>query len=199
MSKFFLGIFIGIVVIASSFAIYSLYIPYNKIVDVPYITLLPEPKPKIKILLVPGHDILDVGTTFNVINEELLTRKLAKYIFNILNKDNSFDIKITRDIDTGDYVPEFKSYFDEQKTTINEFKNYLKKDMKEKIKNGDVEIDEPIVAHTTSTRASNILYGINMWTNENDIDFVLHIHFVTFVESRLFFYLRVLACVCLKF
>ena len=102
-----------------------------------------------------------------------------------MSKDESFDVKITRNIETGDYISEFKTYFEEQKVTIGEFKNFLKKDMKEKIKNGDLEIDEPIVAHTTSTRASNILYGINMWANESDIDFVLHIHFNNYQRSQM--------------
>ena len=185
MSKFFIGLFLVIIIIAGLFAFYSLHIPYDKVIEVPEKTPLSIPKTRVKILLVPGHDNLDVGTTFNRINEELLTRKLAGEIFDLFSKDDDFDVKITRDIETGDYISEFKIYFDEQKTAISEFKNYLKKDMKEKIKNGNVEIDEPIVAHTTSTRASDILYGINMWANENDVDFVLHVHFNNYQRSQM--------------
>ncbi|MCR4334824.1 MAG: N-acetylmuramoyl-L-alanine amidase [Patescibacteria group bacterium] len=184
MSRFFIFFSIGVIVVATSVALYSLYIPYNDIINVPEVSSLPKHK-KVKILIVPGHDLLDAGTSYAGINEGLLTRKLAGYLFDILNIDNSFDVKITRDAETGYYFPDFETYFLEQKTAIEEFRNSVKEEMKEKIKNGNVEVNEPIVSHSTSIRMSNILYGINKWSNENDIDLVLHIHFNNYPRSQM--------------
>ncbi|MSR71190.1 MAG: hypothetical protein EXS50_00760 [Candidatus Taylorbacteria bacterium] len=186
--------FIVVILTAIALAVFFLRTPYSirkiESVNVPTsqvsTTSVVVIVPKIKILLVPGHDLLDVGTTYRTINEELLTRKLALNIYDLLKNDDAFEVMITRDPKTGNYIDEFKNYFSEQRTAISDFKLASKKDMKERLSNGDVERDEPISHNKTSARVSNILFGINMWANDNDIDLVLHIHFNNYTRANLY-------------
>jgi N-acetylmuramoyl-L-alanine amidase len=129
----------------------------------------------IKVLLVPGHDNDVWGTQYGDIKEADMTLALATRIYNILKKDKRFDVHVTRD--SQGYTKEFADYFSLQRDQILAFKENAKKEMKDKITNGDFIERENVVHNTVTENISVILYGINKWANENKMDMILHIHF----------------------
>ncbi len=132
-------------------------------------------KEPIKILLVPGHDDQVWGSQYGNLKEANMNLAVAKRIYNILKKDKKFKVYITRD-DNG-YKKEFADYFAENKDAILAFKDKAKKEMQDKIKNGEFIERENVYHNTASADVAVILYGINKWANENNMDAVVHIHF----------------------
>ncbi len=134
-----------------------------------------EASAPVKILLVPGHDNEIWGAQYGNVKEAAMNLAVARRIYNILRNDKRFEVYITRN--TEGYVKEFADYFSEKKDEIIAFKENAKKETQEKIESGDF-IEKEIVDHNAATAdTAVILYGINKWANENNIDGVIHIHF----------------------
>lgn len=130
---------------------------------------------KYKILVVPGHDEKDYGAKFNDLKEEEINLDLSNIIYNLFDKDENFDVYITRN--ENGYTTEFEEYFENQKTEIQDFIYQNKKTTQEKFKNGEFE-PVRVVEHNRATEdVAFKLYGINKWLNENEIDLVVHVHF----------------------
>jgi len=129
----------------------------------------------VKILLVPGHDNEVWGAQYGNTKEADMTLALAKKIFDILRKDQRFEVYVTRD-DTG-YTKEFSDYFSQNRDAISIFKEDAKKIMQGKISIGTFikKINPPHHGVTTDTAIK--LYGFNKWANDNKIDAVIHLHF----------------------
>lgn len=134
-----------------------------------------EASSKIKVLLVPGHDNEVWGTQYGNVKEAAMNLAVATRIYNILKKDERFNVYITRDKDG--YTKEFSSYFKEHESDIISFKEDAQKETKNKISIWTFieKISPPHV--TVKKSVSVILYGINKWANENSMDAVVHIHF----------------------
>ena len=130
---------------------------------------------KKRILIVPGHDKDNYGAKFNNLKEEEINLKLGNLIFDQLSDQESLDVFITRD-DSG-YTEIFKNYFSSEEKEISKFIESHKKETSEKIKDGEFEPVNVVEHNHVGKDISHKLYGINKWVNENDIDFVLHIHF----------------------
>jgi len=134
-----------------------------------------EIKQPIKILLVPGHDNEIWGSQYGKIKEADMNLVLATKIYNLLKKDKRFEVFITRD--SSGYTKEFADYFSLHQVDIISFKEDVKKKMENKINNGSFVKKENVPHVSATSYMSNILYGINKWVNENNIDAVIHIHF----------------------
>ncbi|MFH1192350.1 MAG: N-acetylmuramoyl-L-alanine amidase [bacterium] len=129
----------------------------------------------IKILLVPGHDNEVWGAQYGNIKEADMTLALATQIYNLLKKDERFDVYITRD-NTG-YKKEFTDYFSLHREDISAFKKNAKIEMLQKILSG-IFIKKVNPSHlTVSEDIALRLYGFNKWANENKIDAIIHVHF----------------------
>jgi len=135
---------------------------------------------KTKILIVPGHDSNDYGAEFKELKEEELNLELAENLFNLLSKENSFEVFITRN-KTG-YTEIFNNYF-EQKNEINNFISENKIITNEKTKKGQFEPVNVVEHNLVGEDIALKLYGINKWSNENDIDIILHVHFNNYPRS----------------
>jgi len=129
----------------------------------------------VKILLVPGHDNEIWGAQYGNIKEANMNLALATRLYNLLKKDRRFEVHITRD-DEG-YVEEFADYFSKKREDILAFKENAKKEMQNKIANGNFIEKENVFHNTVSENTSIILYGLNKWANENKMDAVIHVHF----------------------
>ncbi|MDI9325507.1 MAG: N-acetylmuramoyl-L-alanine amidase [Alphaproteobacteria bacterium] len=133
--------------------------------------------PKKNILIVPGHDNIDVGAQYLEITEAVLTCELAKAIIEQFNHDARFTVYITRDCSTGEYTKAFKEYFEKESDAINAFIIEKRADTKRKLLTGNI-VENIAVEHTkANTRTTKILYGINKWANEEKIDLILHLHY----------------------
>jgi N-acetylmuramoyl-L-alanine amidase len=131
---------------------------------------------KIKILVVPGHDNKSKsGTYFNGVKEARLNLLLANKIQKKFALDPKFEISITRD--AAGYKPDFATYFTNNRSAIETFRDRLKTAMSKLTNQGLVE-KKSVVHHNSASNEDAIkLYGINKWANDNNMDLVLHVHF----------------------
>ena len=129
----------------------------------------------IKILLVPGHDDEVWGAQYGNIKEADMNLSLGQELFNILKKDERFEVYITRK--WGGYTKEFEEYLTLGRDAISAFKENAKAVMKTLITSGTF-IQKKNPPHVGVNQDTAIkLYGLNKWANENDIDALIHIHF----------------------
>ncbi|MFH1608769.1 MAG: N-acetylmuramoyl-L-alanine amidase [Patescibacteria group bacterium] len=130
---------------------------------------------KIRILLVPGHNNEEWGAQYGNLKESYMNLAVAVRVYNLLKKDERFEVFITRDEDG--YLTEFSDYFNIEKDNIILFKEDARNEIWIKILNGTFiqKVNPP--HNTASSSASLRLYGINKWANENKIDAVINMHF----------------------
>ena len=129
----------------------------------------------IKILIVPGHDNKEWGAEFNGVKEADMTEKLSLMIFDLLKKDKKFEPIITRD--WNGYTPTFEDYFINGEQAITDFINEKKSAFESKLQDGSIQAVENIYHNYASQRMATVLYGINKWADENNVDAVIHVHF----------------------
>jgi len=130
----------------------------------------------VKILIVPGHDNKFPGTDFSGVKESDLNVELGYYLLDFFEQDEKFELFITREKD-GNYSSWFSEYVETQNAAIKTFQDTLKSVMKEAILKGRVRRNARVYHNAANSQTSLILYGVNKWANENNIDIVLHIHF----------------------
>lgn len=132
--------------------------------------------PKIRILLVPGHEPNFGGAEFNGIKERDLAVELANDLAGFLAEDPHFQIFITRDEHSWNEI--FKQYFDNSRNSIIAWQKSHKEEMADLMRIGKIKPSAPTVFHTDAPQEVAMrLYGIDKWSNENNIDIMLHIHF----------------------
>lgn len=129
----------------------------------------------IKILIVPGHDKENYGTQYRGVTEAGLNAELGHYIFDSLRKDGKFAVFVTNK-PTGEYNDWILDYVKNQNTAIVAFKEKVKAVFKNAVKIGAVKKETKVFHNPAADNTSQILYGINKWANDNDIDIVIHIH-----------------------
>jgi len=138
--------------------------------------------PKIRILIVPGHDKENYGSKFKKIKEEKINLYLANHLVKLLKKNGHFETFITRD--KLGYTPEFKNYFSENKQAIKDFITTLKTNYKELVLSEKITAVRKVPHINAKPDVVQTLFGINKWVNENKIDLVLHIHFNDYPRKK---------------
>lgn len=131
---------------------------------------------KMKILVVPGHDNTFSGASFNGVKEADLNVEVGYYLLDFFGGDDKFESFITRE-KNGDYSPWFLNYIAAHRPAIKTFREKLISVMREAALKGDVKREIQVSHNTANDNTSLVLYGINKWANENEINIVLHIHF----------------------
>ncbi len=129
----------------------------------------------IKILLVPGHDDALWGAQYGNIKEADMNLRLATELYNLLKKDKRFEVHITRN--SLGYTKEFADYFAKEGDSIILFRENAKKARTNRIESGEFLEKESVEHNTANENTSVILYGINKWADEKNMDAVIHIHF----------------------
>ncbi|PJE74158.1 MAG: hypothetical protein COV02_00005, partial [Candidatus Terrybacteria bacterium CG10_big_fil_rev_8_21_14_0_10_41_10] len=145
-------------------------------------TLTKKEQDKLNILIVPGHDENVWGAQFNYIKEAELNTELAEDLKNFLEKENGFNIFLARD--NNGYNPLLLNYFNENREDIIQFANQYKTMMNTAVQIGLVETSNTVEHNVASEETVIKLYGINKWTNENNIDIVINIHFNDYPGRR---------------
>jgi N-acetylmuramoyl-L-alanine amidase len=129
-----------------------------------------------KILLVPGHDPKEGGANFKDIYERDLAVIIANKIEQILNEEEGYSVLVTRDM--NDWNPIFFDYFKNNEKDILDFKNKKQAEDKLAMSSGKKKFVPDMAMHSEVNKKTAVeLYGINKWSNENNINLVLHIHF----------------------
>lgn len=131
---------------------------------------------KVKILIVPGHDNKNFGGSFRDLREADLVLGITKELLVFFLKDDRFEVTSARNTWTGEYAPEFSSYFETQKDAIRKFRDDSQAIMRALL-TARIAEDKSTQNHAFAEESASLqLYGINKWANEHDIDIVLHVH-----------------------
>ncbi len=133
-------------------------------------------QPKIKVLIVPGHDDDVWGTQYKGVKEADMTAILGEYLYSYLAQDPRLDVFISR-TKTGGYNPVIWDYVDLNRVGISEFISSNKQTMTAALQSGAVAAMTGVPHNEVQSEIGTRLYGINKWVNENNVDIVLHIHF----------------------
>jgi len=131
--------------------------------------------PKIKVLIVPGHDPKDGGAEYKQVKERTLNVALADELKNYLINQGVFDVMVARD--EKNYNPILQNYFETNKETIQKFVLESPQRYTEMIYDSDFETREGVIHPTATPDVALKLYGINKYVSENNIDLVIHVHF----------------------
>ena len=135
-----------------------------------------DPHKQVRILLVPGHEPGVGGATFQDLKEREMTVEVAQQLQNILEKDPEYKVFITRD--STAWSPEFEKYFKDNWDDIVAWTNASKEEFRRMVTLGSTTETTSTVFHNNAQPEVALrLYGISKWSNENDIDIILHIHF----------------------
>jgi N-acetylmuramoyl-L-alanine amidase len=132
--------------------------------------------PKVKILVVPGHEPNFGGTEYGALKERDLNVEVAQHLKEFLDKNNNYDVYIARNKDSWD--PKIQKYFNEHWNEIVDFLKQSKSEMVHLVNNGTVSKFVDGVKHNTAPKdVATRLFGINKWVNDNNIDMAIHVHF----------------------
>ena len=141
-----------------------------------YVSGNPAQAPKVRILLVPGHEPDYGGTEYKDLKERDMTVELAQDLQGFLGNDQHYQTYITRD--THAWSPEFVDYFKNRWDDIIEWEKASQAEESRLIKIGSVPAPVTTVYHNKAPEDVALrLYGITKWANENDIDITVHVHF----------------------
>lgn len=131
---------------------------------------------KIRVLIVPGHDDDVHGTAFGDLEEVDFNRVLAQALYDDFKKDPLFEPILTQT--QGGYTDTFKTYLGSESSNIGKFITTARRAMNKLMRQGKVEPIEGSVQHNVAPDlVVGRLYGINKWSQENNVDLIIHIHF----------------------
>lgn len=134
-------------------------------------------KGKLKVLIVPGHDNEFSGASYGGYDEADFNIEFARYLTEVLSSDRDIDVVLARDLVTGFYSKDILDYLDNHRDGIFDFRVSKKSLMKGLLANGFIE-DRSNDNHAfAKEEILHRLYGINKWSNENNIDLIIHVHF----------------------
>ena len=163
----YVGNNIATVFLNKSITLTQLHDKYNAVSNV---------TPKVRILLVPGHEPNFGGTEYQNLKERDMNVDLALYLKDFFKMNNHYDIVVSRN-KTG-WNADLQRYFDGHWNEIMSFIKANKGEMLRQVNNGTVMKVRDGVMHNTAPQNVGIrLFGINKWVNENNIDIAIHIHF----------------------
>lgn len=135
-----------------------------------------DPSSKVRILIVPGHEPDYGGAQFKDLKERDMTVELGQDMAHFLENDSHYQVFTARD--THSWTPFLSDYF---KNSWNDIISWQKASHREEshlISVGSVTRIVPTVSHNRAPlNVAMRLYGMTKWSNENDIDIAIHIHF----------------------
>lgn len=130
---------------------------------------------KVRILIVPGHEPGFGGAQYSGYYERELVVSLADKLASELRKDPRLEVLVARG--NEGWNTDLSRYFDKSMKTIQKFVDTHKKEMKKLVRRGKVEKNEEQASHNAAPNDVALrLYGITKWSNERDVDLMIHIH-----------------------
>lgn len=131
---------------------------------------------KVRILLVPGHEPDYGGAEYGSLKERDMTVELAKDLQQFLQKNNRYEVFITRDDKAWD--PTFANYWKTGWDDIIAWQKGHKDAIASMTSVGKFHSIKPSVVHLSAPADVALrLFGIGKWANENNMDIIIHIHF----------------------
>ncbi len=131
---------------------------------------------RVRVLIVPGHEPDFGGAEYANLFERDMVVDLANQLQKFIGSNDRYEVFVTRDKDN--WNPKFQNYFD---TNWEEIKAWIKGHREETNRLSRLGTYHPVTPSVVHNVApANIayrLYGISKWSNENDIDIMIHVHF----------------------
>jgi N-acetylmuramoyl-L-alanine amidase len=129
---------------------------------------------KVKILIVPGHDKSNWGTQYKDLREADLNYQSASELYKILSAQKEFEVIMVRD--ELNYSAEIAAYLSSKKEEIKNFISEHRVAMDTMLFASVIKSNDNVYHNQANSETINTLYGINKWSNENEIDLVVHLH-----------------------
>ncbi|HEX5774942.1 MAG TPA: peptidoglycan-binding protein [Candidatus Paceibacterota bacterium] len=130
---------------------------------------------KVRILIVPGHESDYGGAEYAGYYERELVVPLSERLAAELRADPRLEVLVARG--TAGWNSDFERYFDSRMSSIERFVERHKKEMKKLLRRGRIaELEEQAGHNAARTDVAFRLYGITKWSNENDVDLMIHVH-----------------------
>jgi N-acetylmuramoyl-L-alanine amidase len=135
----------------------------------------PGQKGKIRILIVPGHEPNYGGAEYGALLERDLNLQLADKLTAQLVMNQKFKVIQARDV--KGWNPIIRNYVVDNLTEIKNWRDSQQTEMDNLVASGRLSLNQTISHNSVSAGTALMLYGINKWANDNDIDITLQIHF----------------------
>lgn len=141
-------------------------------------------QPKIRIMIVPGHEPNFGGSSYGGVNERDMAVDLANSLRGFLQNNSHYEVIVARTKDA--WNPDIEKYFKDHWDDIVVFIKENKEQMVRLVNNGSVRMATEGISHSSAPQNVAIrLFGINKWNNENAIDIAIHIHFNDYERRNL--------------
>ncbi len=133
-------------------------------------------KEKVKVLIVPGHEPDYGGAEYSNLFERDMVVDLAKELERYFSTNDSYQVFVARD--KNDWSPIFSNYFKNNWDQIISWTKINQDEVKRLERIGEFHPVIPSVIHNKAPKdIAYRLYGMSKWSNENDIDIIIHVHF----------------------
>ncbi len=131
--------------------------------------------PKVKLLIVPGHEPTYGGTEYLGLKERDINVAIADQLASELRKDPHYEVIVART--TTAWLPALADYFAGSWDAIKAFVSQKKAAMQSLIDAGQVPASQFQAAHNAAPDDVALrLYGITKWADENGVDLAVHVH-----------------------
>ena len=131
---------------------------------------------KVRILIVPGHEPTFGGAEYRNLKERDMTLELGQRLQNLLESNFHYKVFIVRNPQGWDSV--FADYFKNNRNEIAEWTKASRKEFSRLVSIGSATKTVSTVKHNDAPKDVALrLYSFTKWSNENNIDIVIHIHF----------------------
>ncbi|MEY2664375.1 MAG: putative peptidoglycan binding domain [Candidatus Parcubacteria bacterium] len=138
---------------------------------------------KIRLLIMPGHEPKSGGAEYRNLKEREMAVELTGYLTDFIQNNHQYETIVPRS-NTG-WSKTFDTYFSEHMGGIKAFVSKQKAAMSTHVQSGTIKKPVTEVYHAdAATEAALRIYGINKWSNENNIDVAIHIHFNDYPRSK---------------
>ena len=130
---------------------------------------------KVRVMIVPGHEPMYGGAQYAGYYERELVVMLAEKLATELRSDPNLEVLVARG--SSDWNRDLSQYFKRNMKSIEKFVATHKKEFKRQLRRGKVEENEAQAGHNVAPGdVAYRLYGITKWSNENDVDLMIHVH-----------------------
>ncbi len=138
---------------------------------------------KVRILIVPGHEPNFGGAEYRSLKERDMAVELAQFLQKILEHNPHYQVFVTRDDKA--WSPEFAAYYQNNWDDIVEWRRLLHEEFSRLVALGSTTRTFSTVVHNDAPPDAAVrLYGLTKWSNENNIDIAIHIHFNDYKRSN---------------
>ncbi len=134
----------------------------------------PTSNSKVRIVIVPGHEPNYGGAEFGDLKERDLTVSLADDLARFLRENGKYDVIVARTADA--WNPTFADYFKNSWNSIIDWQKAHKDESLRILSSGPPQAPPKVYHNSAPNDVAYRLYGITKWSNENNVDIIIHIH-----------------------